>query len=54
LREIEFLTYGIKDGVRVKFLLKINMEINGFRKEIEHIDILICTPLKFLKVAKRA
>ncbi len=30
------------------------MEINGFRKEIEHIDILICTPLKFLKVAKRA
>ncbi|EGR31377.1 hypothetical protein IMG5_111120 [Ichthyophthirius multifiliis] len=53
-REIEFLTYGLKDAVRVKYLQKINTEINGFKKEIEHIDILICTPLKFLKITKRA
>ena len=47
------MIYGIKNGIRVKFLGNINNEANGFKKDIEHIDILICTPLKFLKIAKR-
>lgn len=32
----------------------INNEINAFKRQLEHIDILICTPLKFLKMAKRS
>lgn len=44
----------MKDAPRVKFLHNINKEVNAFKKQLEHIDILIATPLKFIKTAKKA
>eukprot|EP00828_Plagiopyla_frontata_P011729 TRINITY_DN16519_c0_g1_i3.p2 TRINITY_DN16519_c0_g1~~TRINITY_DN16519_c0_g1_i3.p2 ORF type:complete len:329 (-),score=55.34 TRINITY_DN16519_c0_g1_i3:61-1047(-) len=39
--------------LRIKFISKINTELNAFKEQIQHIDILITTPLKFIKLINK-
>ncbi|KAL4510357.1 hypothetical protein ABPG72_008247 [Tetrahymena utriculariae] len=54
LREFEFLNYGVEDGLRIKQIQKINNQSNAFKIQLEHIDILITTPLKFIKMNRKS
>ena len=40
--------------MRIKFLSKMNRDKIAIRQSMESVDILVCTPLKFLKMHIRS
>ena len=48
------MNYGMKDNLHIKFIHKISLEIKCFKEQYDNIDILICTPLKFVKLFKKS
>ena len=52
-RELSFVAYeGKKTDLKIKFIHKIELKMSQLKEHVNHIDILICTPLKFIKVFK--
>lgn len=51
-REFAFLGFGL-NNLKIKLIQKISTETKNFSQHMEHIDLLITTPLKFLKLFSR-
>lgn len=50
LKEFLFFNLNVKNFLRVKFIHKMNSDAKSFQEQMEHTDVIITTPMKFIKL----
>lgn len=52
-RELLFLSHRIQNKLEIKLIDKMNTKVACFKEQIQFLDILVTTPLKFLKLVSK-